>query len=117
MVPDPNDFDADTMHQALLDFPIHDQFIEADDTTNKPEKLTYESWTDWQDSFVIFLKNTKSVNKSVPLYYVIRKEPNPIAANQMTEEDDIVYNAPHTGGAFIRDNTYLNELTNGTDAD
>ena len=63
----------------------------------------------------------KNIKKTVPLYYVIRKEPNPIPLANMTEEDEIIYHAPHTGAAFIADNkqvhTYLTELTNGTDAD
>ena len=63
----------------------------------------------------------KNIKKTVPLYYVIQKEPNPIPLANMTEEDEIIYHTPHTGAAFIADNkqvhTYLAELTNGTDAD
>ena len=63
----------------------------------------------------------KNIKKTVLLYYVIRKKPNPIPLANMTEEDEIIYHAPHTGAAFIADNkqvhTYLTELTNGTDAD
>ena len=119
-VPDPNNFDTDMMRQSILDYPVHDMFLDADDTAEKPDIFKYEKWTDWQDSFVTFLKNTKSVRKSIPLYYIIRTKPNPIPVANMTE-DEIVYNAPHNGAAFIRDNklvhTYLTELTNGTDAD
>ena len=61
------------------------------------------------------------LEKNVPLYYVIRKQSSPISPANMTEEDEIINNAPHTGAAYIADNkavhTYLTDLTNGTDAD
>ena len=39
--------------------------------------------------------------KSVPLFYIIRTEPNPSPTTDMTEEDEIIYNAPHNGAGFI----------------
>ena len=121
IVPDPNTFLAPVLQQALLDYPVHDDYIAAVDTADKPDKFSYEKWVDWQDSVITFLRNTKSVNRSIPLYYIIRKEPNPIDPADMTEEDDIIYNAQHSGAAFNIDNkrvhTYLKELTNGTVAD
>ena len=121
IVPDPNTFLAPVLQQALLDYPVHDDYIAAVDTADKPDKFSYEKWVDWQDSVITFLRNTKSVNRSIPLYYIIRKEPNPIDPTDMTEEDDIIYNAQHSGTAFNIDNkrvhTYLKELTNETVAD
>ena len=114
------DFTAAELRTALLDYPIYDREIEADDTADKPDLFKYEKWIDWQDSVITFLKSTRNVNKNVPLFYVIRKEPRP-ASLLPTEENDIIYNAPLQGRAFAVDNkavhTYLTELTNGTDAD
>ena len=59
-----------------------------------------------------------NVTKTVPLYYVIRPS-NPPAVPK--EEDEIIFNANHTGASYSTDNKTvhqtLTELTNGTDAD
>ena len=34
------------MQQILLDYRINDQIIEADNTADKPEKISYKNWTD-----------------------------------------------------------------------
>ena len=117
----PQEFDAAALTSAQTDYPIADMELNSTDDVQSPEAFTYAKWTDWQDSVITFLKGKRNVNKTVPLYYVIRKEPNTIAAGDMTELDEIIYHAPHTGAAYIRDrkqvHTYLTELTNGTDAD
>ena len=100
----PNEFQPAILTEALADYPIHDMALSAKDDVDKPEQFTYEKWTDWQDSVVTFLKSKKSIKKTIPLYYVIRKEPNPILPGDMTEEDDIVYHAPHSGAAYKADN-------------
>ena len=118
---DPDDFELAIMTQALADYPIHDMRLDEKDDVDKPEQFSYDKWTDWQDSFVTFVKGKKSIRKAISLYYVIREEPNPILPGDMEEEDDIIYHALHNGAAFKADNktvhTDLTELTNGTDAD
>ena len=118
---DPDDFTMEILTSSMADYPIHDMKLDEDDDVDKPEQFKYEAWNDWQDSVVTFLKGKKSIRKDIPLYYVIRETPNPIPLVDMTEEDEIIYNAPHNGAAFKLDNrsvhTYLTELTNGTDAD
>jgi hypothetical protein len=117
----PQDFDEEALISAQTDYPIADMELDATDDAQSPETFSYPKWIDWQDSVITFLKCKKNVSKTIPLYYVIRKEPNPIAAGDMTELDEIIYHTPHTGAAYIRDNkqvhTYLTELTNGTEAD
>ena len=105
----------------MNDFPIADLDMAATDSVQMPEPFSYDKWIDWHSSMITFLKGKKNVTKNVPLVYVICKEPNPINAADMTEEDEIIYHTSHRGAAYTRDNkqvhSYLTELTNGTDAD
>lgn len=79
------EFDAAVLAQSLADYPISDMQREAADTAQKPDLFNYEKWVEWQDDVITFLKGTKNVNKNVSLYYVIRKEPNPIADVDLTQ--------------------------------
>ena len=112
------EFDADALVTALADYPIEDMKREATDSVTKPESFAYDKWVDWQDSVITYLKGKKNVTKTVPLYYVIRPSNPPVVLN---EEDEIIFNATHTGAAYSTDNKTvhqtLTELTNGTDAD
>ena len=80
--------------------------------------LDYNKWVNWQDSVITYLKGKKNVTKNIPLYYIIRPLPPP---DEPSEEDEIIYNANHTGAAYSTDNKTvhqtLTELTNVTDAD
>lgn len=42
-----------------------------------------------------FERARRSLGKKIALYYVIRKESNPIAQGNMTEEEDDIYNTGH----------------------
>ena len=112
------DFTAAEMRQAVIDYPIYDMQLKADDTVDKPEQFVYEKWEDWQETVITYLKGKKSVTKTIPLYYVIRPPDYPAAP---TPEEQIIFNADHTGVAFTADNKavhqLLTELTTGTDAD
>ena len=104
---DPADFNAIQLSLAMADFPIKDMERDADDAVDKPDPFSYDKWVDWQDSVVTFLKGTKSITKNLSLYYVIRKEPNPTPPANMTEEDEIIYNASHAGAAYRAASTAL----------
>ena len=97
---DPDDFTTEILTSSMADYPVHDMQLDEDDDVDKPEQFKYEAWNDWQDSVVTFLKGKKSIRKDIPLYYVIRETPNPIPLVDMTEEDEIIYNAPHSDAAF-----------------
>ena len=115
------EFNAEALRESLASYPIYDMWKSESDTAQKPEAFSYSKWTEWQDSVTTFLKGTKNVTKTHSLYYVIRSEPNTLTPDETTEEDEITYNASHTGAAYVADNravhAYLTELTNGTDAD
>ena len=114
----PDDFDAAAMAEASTDYPIMDMMKEADDTVDKPDNFDYDKWVDWHDSVITYLKGKKNVTKDIPLYYVIRPRTPP---ENMTDDEQIIYNAPHQGAVYTSDNRnvhqILTELTNGTDAD
>ena len=92
----------------------------SENTATMPSKFSYENWVDWQQSVITYLKCTKSIVPEIPLFYVIRKEPCPIPVNEMSAQDEIIYNAPHQDRAYQRHNQevhrILDELTLGTDA-
>ena len=117
----PANFTAAVLIEAVQAYPIADMQTTADDSVKKPELFSYEKWIDWQDSVITFLKGTKNVTKNIPLYYIIRDQPNPILPADMTEDDEVIYHAPHGGIAYNTDNkavhSFLMEFTNGTDAD
>ncbi len=112
------DFDNIELAAALNDYPIYDMQRDADEAGDKPETFNYEKWEDRQDSVITYLRGRKNITKNVPLYYVIRPIAPPAA---LTEDEEIIFHAPHVGAAFVRDNKevhqLLTELTNGTDAD
>ena len=118
VVPTEAHFNAAALATALADYPIEDMRRESADSVTKPASFVYDKWVDWQDSIITYLKGKKNVTKTVPLYYVIRPLLPP--ANP-SEEDEIIFNANHTGAAYTADNVtvhqILTELTNGTDAD
>ena len=118
VAPTEADFNAAALATALLDYPIDDMKRQATDSVTKPESFTYDKWVDWQDSVITYLKGKKNVTKTIPLYYVIRPLLPPV---HPSEEDEIIFNASHTGAAYSADNKTvhqtLTELTNGTDAD
>jgi hypothetical protein len=119
---DTADFTQDVMRQAMEDVEIHYAESQRESDATMPSKFKYDDWIDWQQSVITYLKSKSSVHplSSIPLYYVIRKEPCPIEPADMSAFDEIVYNAPHQGRAFDTDNKevhrILDELTLGTDA-
>ena len=112
------EFTAAELRLAMADYPIHDQMRDSDPTVDKPDTFNYDKWVDWQDSVVTYLKGRRNITKEVPLYYVIH--PNAAPATP-TQEEEIIFNAPHAGAAYDNDNStvhqILTELVNGTDAD
>mmetsp|Transcript_15661 Transcript_15661/g.22292 ORF Transcript_15661/g.22292 Transcript_15661/m.22292 type:complete len:227 (-) Transcript_15661:1997-2677(-) len=117
------EFTLAELTSALADYPIHNMDRKKKDNVTKSESFTYERWVDWQDSIVTYLKGKKNVSKTIPLYYVIRPLTAPVVVSPatMSEEDEIIFNANHTGAAYKVDNKtvhqILTEITNGTDAD
>ena len=85
------------LRSAMADYPIHDQMRESDPTVDKPDTFNYNKWVDWQDSVVTYLKGRRNIMKEIPLYYIIRPDTEPLAP---TQEEKIVFNAPHTGAAY-----------------
>ena len=112
------DFDNAALTEAISDYPIADLQRDSDEVVDKPESFVYDKWEEWQESVITYLKGKRNVTKDLPLYYVIRPDTAPAAP---TEEEEIIFNAPHTGIAYNTDNKavhqLLTELTNGTDAD
>lgn len=88
-------------------------------TAKIPTQFSYEDWTDWQQSVVTYFKATKGIVPEIPLYYDICAEPCPIPLNKITPMGKIIYNAPHQGHTFDRDNRevhrVIDESTLGTD--
>ena len=60
---DPNGFTPAALASALADYPIHDMQLDADDDVDKPDQFKYETWNDWQDSVITFLKGKKTIKK------------------------------------------------------
>ena len=118
VIPLEAEFDEDALTSALADYPIEDMRRSGADLVTKPEMFDYDKWVNWQDSVITYLKGKKNVTRNIPLYYIIRPLPPP---DEPSEEDEIIYNANHTGAAYSTDNKTvhqtLTELTNGTDAD
>ena len=101
------DITADALIASLAHFPIHDMERETDPSVDKPEFFLHEKWEDWQDCVITYLKGKRNVTKDVPLYYVIRPD---ITLDQPTEDEQIIFHAPHTGAAYSTDNKkkYIN---------
>ena len=118
VVVDPNKLTPTALTLALANYPTHGIQLDADNNVDKSDEFKYETWSDWQDSVVTFIKGKKAMKKDVPLYYVICKTPNPILPTNTTKEDENIYNAPHISVAFKADNKSVHVyLTNGTDAE
>lgn len=116
---DPADFDANELLLAMADYPIHDQALTQEGTTDKPAKFKLENWEEWSELIINYLKGQKSVNPGRALSYVLRIEPRP-ATMLPSVFNNIIYNAPLVGAAYEADNikvhTVLVELTTGTPA-
>ena len=115
-----NDFTNAIMRTAMEDYKVAILEDKATSDATMPKTFSYDDWINWQQSVITYLKSKKSITPAIPLYYVVRPEPCPIAVGDMTATDEIVYNAPHEGRAFVTDNRevhrILDELTLGTDA-
>ena len=81
---DPAAFDQAALATTFTDYPIADLECQASDDAKPPEAFSYAKWADWQDSVITFLKGKKNVTKNIPLFYIIRKQPNPIVTDQMS---------------------------------
>ena len=112
------EFTTVELRTAMANYPIHDQMREANPMVDKPDRFNYDKWVDWQDSMVTYLKGRRNITRDIPLYYIIRPDTAPLAP---TQEEQIVFNAPHTGAAYDNYNStvhqILTELVNRTDAD
>ena len=113
-------FDTDALEESILEAELDYDESKESSVIDKPEKSTYYKWQQWEEvvyNYFVAIKNSHRI----PLSYVIRKEPNPIADVQMDDSDHIVYNASLQGAMFKRDSTrvlgVLRELTIGSQAD
>ena len=114
------DFNAailiDSRDEARLE---HDE-SKVESTLKKPEIFSSEKWVDWAESVYNYFSGTKNT-KGIPYSYVIRKEPCPIPAVAMSNEEEKIYHATLAGNLFNRDNRHvfqiLKELTVGTEAE
>jgi hypothetical protein len=113
------DFTDDALEIAMEDHELAIEIADRDEEAQTPKLFKYDDWIDWQQSVVTYLKAKKGV-RGVPLYYVIRPEPNVIPLADMTEDDEIIYHASHDARSFTVDSQTvhrtLEELTIGTDA-
>ena len=106
----------------MNDADIHYAKSKRESDAQTPSKFKYDEWIDWQQIVITYFTSKKSVtlSASISLYYVIITEPCLIADPEKSPSDEIIYNASHTGRAFVTDNKevhrILDELTVGTDA-
>ena len=107
-------FDTDALDESILEAELDYDESKESSVIDKPAKFTYDKWQQWEEAVYNYFAAVKN-SHMIPLSYVIRKEPNPIAAALMDDSDHIVYNASLQEEMFKRDSKrvlgVLRELT------
>ena len=113
-------FDPDSLDESILEAELDYDESKESSVIDKTAKFIYKKWQQWEEAVYNYFAAIKN-SHMIPLSYVIRKEPNPIAAAQLDDSDHIVYNASLQGAMFKRYSKrvlgVLRELTIGSQAE